>query len=357
MLILRGGEVREALESNLENVVETVRTAYVAHGEGMSSVPHSLFLQLPDRPRDRIIALPAYLGGGFELAGLKWISSFPGNVPNGMERAAAIIVLNDVNTGRPRVVMEGSQVSSHRTAAGAALAARCLRPQARTPSVGLIGCGLINWQVLRFLDAMLPELERAEVFDLVPGRATAFAERCMRLLPAMRVSVAAESEAILRSHRLVSFATTALQPHVRRLDGCAPGTVLLHVSLRDLAPEVVLSCDNVVDDVEHVLRAGTSLHLAEQTTGRRDFVTCTICDVLRGTTAWRPDGRRPVVYSPFGLGVLDVAVAGLVERFARRRGLGVELEGFFPDVGNPTTSNPGDCDGGRSVIESSPVSR
>ena len=58
---------------------------------------------------------------------------------------------------------------------------------------------------------------------------------------------------------------------------------MLHVSLRDLAPEIMLASANVVDDVEHCLRANTSVHLAEQREGQRKFLDGTLYDVLAGT--------------------------------------------------------------------------
>ena len=72
--------------------------------------------------------------------------------------------------------------------------------------------------------------------------------------------------------------------------------LVLHVSLRDLAPEILLASTNIVDDVEHCLKADTSPHLAEQLTGNRDFLAGTLDDVMAGRVTVPAD--RPVVFSP-----------------------------------------------------------
>jgi ornithine cyclodeaminase/alanine dehydrogenase-like protein (mu-crystallin family) len=113
-------------------------------------------------------------------------------------------------------------------------------------------------------------------------------------------------ERLIRSSDLIVFATVAGQPHVDELSWFEHDPLVLHVSLRDLAPEILLASANVVDDVEHCLRADTSPHLAEQLTGNRDFVLGTLGDVMAGRVTVPAD--RPLVFSPFGLGVLDLAV-------------------------------------------------
>src|SRR3954454_18105129 len=97
MLILGHDTVAELLAGREADVMDLVASAYRRHEAGRSALPHSVFLRFPDRPRDRIIGLPGYLGGdGADdgVAGVKWVSSFPGNLAAGLPRASAAILLN-----------------------------------------------------------------------------------------------------------------------------------------------------------------------------------------------------------------------------------------------------------------------
>ncbi len=336
--IVRGSEVLELLSGRESAVLDVVARAYVAHDEGASSLPHSTFLRFPDEARDRIIALPAYLGGdGFDLAGVKWIASIPANIERGLERASAAILVNDRKTGRPRALVEGSVISARRTAASAALAARELltgadgqRPGKAPETVALIGCGPIQFEICRFLLTVWPQLKAFTAFDLRAERAAALGELLRTLQPALQFEALASAEATLASAPLVSFATTAVEPHVGSLNACVDGAVILHISLRDLEPDVILDADNVVDDADHVCRAGTSIHLAAEQVGHRDFIRAPIGAVLRGSAPPRDPGHRLTIYSPFGLGVLDLAVAHLVLQSAREQGVGTVIENFLP---------------------------
>ena len=327
VLTINGEDVRVLLDGREQEILAAVAAAYKAHGRGDSSLPHSHFLRFPADERNRIIALPAYLGDGFGIAGLKWISSFPANLEQGLNRASAVIILNSAQTGRPQAIMEGSVVSAKRTAASAALAAS--RLTARQPrAVGIIGCGPINFEVTRFLLAVWPELRKFYVFDVDGERAEQFRQKCGQWN--VEVEVVPELTTALREAEVVSFATTAGTPHVFSRSACIPGSTILHISLRDLSPEVILSCDNVVDDVAHVCRAQTSIHLAEQLTGNTDFIRCTLAEVLEGTAPTKKDPQSVTVFSPFGLGVLDLAVAQLVMELASAEGRGTLLNNFLP---------------------------
>jgi N-[(2S)-2-amino-2-carboxyethyl]-L-glutamate dehydrogenase len=326
--ILKGPEVRSVLAGRELELIQAVRTAYEAHGDGDSSLPHSTFLPFPGQPRNRIIALPAFLGGACQIAGVKWVSSFPDNLRLGVDRASAVMILNSPQTGRPEAVLEGSVISAKRTAASAALAAQCLVSDSKVGRIGMIGCGLINFEIARFLLAVFPEAETFVLFDKDEARVKQFANK--KIFDGVGVEIAKDVEAVLRSCPLISIATTALTPHIGDLRECPRGSTILHVSLRDLTPDVILSCDNVVDDIDHVCRAQTSVHLAEQQVGHRKFIRCTLADILKGRASARNGSETISVFSPFGLGVLDLAVGKLVRDLALQQGLETVISSFVP---------------------------
>lgn len=330
LLILKGHEVFTLLDGQEKTLTDIVSRAYQAHAQGDSSLPHSTFLRFPDNESNRIIALPTYLGQEFDVAGVKWVSSFPGNIASGMDRASAVVILNSPHTGRPEAIIEGSIISAKRTAASAALAARYFHSGDENSRAGIIGAGLINFEIMKSLRATCPELRTFHVFDLDMSRAVGFKNKCLETFEQIEVSTEKDIHGVLKNCSLLSFATTAAQPYISDLSACPPNATVLHVSLRDLSTEVILASDNVADDISHVCRANTSLHLAEQLVGHRDFVRCTLGDILLGKAPARTGAESRVIFSPFGLGVLDMAVSKYVCELALERGMGMVVDEFLP---------------------------
>lgn len=331
ILIIGASEVEAALDGREESVLNAVQSAYETHSRGASSLPHSSFLRFPDSDKDRIICLPAYLGDDYQLAGVKWIASMPDNLSRGMERASAVMILNDRVTGRPKAVVEGSIISKQRTAASAALASRVLA-QGEPNAIGFVGCGPINQAVAQFLAVVWPNVSRFVAFDLDPLRAQGFGEVLLANKPGADFSVAADLDELLSECQMTAFGTTAITPYVNDLDICPPGATILNVSLRDLSADAILGNHNIVDDLDHVNRAATSIHLASQQEGHTGFVHSSLGDILLGKTDLPERDHRINIFSPFGLGVLDLAVADLVMKTLAESGGGTPVSSFLPEV-------------------------
>jgi N-[(2S)-2-amino-2-carboxyethyl]-L-glutamate dehydrogenase len=330
LLLITGDEVVSLLTGREQEIIKMVRRAYECHAVEDDSLPHSTFLRFPHDSQSRIIALPAYLGGDFNIVGIKWISSFPSNHDIGLDRASAVTILNSSATGRAEAILDGSVISAKRTASSAALAAQTLRNDRKVTRAGMIGCGLINFEITRFLLSVFPELRSFVLFDQNEESAKRFQNKCLTDFEGLEIEIAASGDALFGGCQLISFATTAVAPHVYDLSKCAPGTTVLHISLRDLSPELILTSDNVVDDADHVCRAQTSIHLAEQMVGNRDFIRCSLGEILRGAAPSVINEARITIFSPFGLGTLDLAVSKLVLDLAVNNGVGRIIDTFFP---------------------------
>jgi N-[(2S)-2-amino-2-carboxyethyl]-L-glutamate dehydrogenase len=311
LAVISGAQVQRTLQGRERQIAELVEATYRLHSAGQSVNPPSYFLRFPDRPSARIIALPASIGGDVRVDGLKWISSFPENTSAGIPRASGVLILNDHDTGYPFACLEASIISATRTAALAASAADWLsRSRQRPARIGFFGVGLIARYVHTFLAATGWSFDEIGVHDVSADSAAGFCGYLEASATAGRVTVHARAEDVIRSSDLVVFATVAARPHVSDLAWFDHNPVVLHVSLRDLAPEILFASTNIVDDVEHCLRADTSPHLAERLTGNRDFVHGTLDDVIAGRVT--VPAAKPAVFSPFGLGVLDLAVGKYV---------------------------------------------
>lgn len=328
--VISGGQVRSALTGRESDVVALVEETYRRHGSGDTVNPPSYFLRFPDRPRSRIIALPASIGTGPRpVDGIKWISSFPDNVDNGIPRASAVLVLNDVETGYPFACLESSIISATRTAASAALAADVLtrdRPT-RPTRIGFVGTGLIARYIHGFLAATGWSFDRIGLHDAAPAGMDGFHGYLESAGVDVDIAHHATARELIQASDIVVFATNAGEPHVHDASWFAHNPLVLHISLRDLSPEIILSSTNVVDDVEHCLKANTSPHLAELRSGSRDFVDGTLPEVLEGTVTLPAD--KPIVFSPFGLGVLDLAVGTFVYDAVTNSGDLLVIDDFF----------------------------
>ncbi|MFG2881155.1 2,3-diaminopropionate biosynthesis protein SbnB [Streptomyces sp. NPDC048297] len=329
--VISGEQVQKALGGHEKEIVDLIEATYKLHGAGDTVNPPSYFLRFPDRPTARIIALPASVGGSDRVDGLKWISSFPENVDSGLPRASAVLILNDPDTGYPFACLESSIISATRTAASAALAADWLsRTRTRPTRVGFFGTGLIARYIHTFLAGTGWTFDAIGVHDVSADSTSGFRGYLEQSGTGAKVTVHDTAEDLIRSSDLVVFATVAGTPHVTSPAWFDHNPVVLHISLRDLSPEVLLQAANFVDDVEHCLKADTSPHLVEQRTGNRDFLNGTLNDVILGRAA--PPADRPVVFSPFGLGVLDLAVGKYVYDQAAETGNLRVIDDFFHDL-------------------------
>jgi len=319
-----------------------------SHGAQISFPETSPFPGMPlDAADRRFMAMPAYLGGRFDTAGVKWYGSNIDNREQGLPRSIHLIVLNDKETGAPFAIMSGNLESAYRTAAVPGAAAKKLAPvDAKT--LGIIGPGAMNKSALHAMTTARPTLDTIKINGRRRSTSEAFAAYVTEHYPQFTtIEIADTVEAAVRDSDIVSEAVTGLvgSENYPYIDGdwIKPGAFLSLPANLKMDEEYTLSGKaRLIADAKKIYEAWAEEYPApshETAFGMiglywQDLIglgkldesrVVNIGDVLDGTEPGREFDEQPVLFSVGGMGVEDVAWGKTIYDNAIAKGIGTKL--------------------------------
>jgi ornithine cyclodeaminase/alanine dehydrogenase-like protein (mu-crystallin family) len=321
-LILTGREVTELLP--LADCIIAVEDAFRALSEGgvLTTV---------------VAGVPA-AGGGFHIkaSGLirsrpyfaaKVNANFPGNPARGRPTIQGVVVLCDAEQGQPLGLFDSASITSLRTAAATAVAARHLAlPDART--VTLVGCGTQGRVQLRALKLVRP-VEQVFVADRDSSRAACFADE-MQLELGVPITQVTDLQAALWESQICVTCTTATEP-LLHLDDVRPGTFIAAVGADnehkiEVHPSLMAASRVVPDLLDQALKIGDLHHAVDAGLMKAGDVHAELAQVIAGLRPGRTDGDQVFVFDSTGTALEDVAAAALVYERATLIGAGRTIE-------------------------------
>jgi ornithine cyclodeaminase len=317
-----------ATDIRMNHVIDIVESVLALHDADQVILPSKVILDLGERERGRINAMPAYLGGDFEICGMKWIAGFPKNpVKYGIPRAHALTILNDAETGVPLAVMDGTYISAMRTGAVTGVGARYLaNPDSEV--VGIIGCGVQAKSQIMAIQAAIPAVKVVRGYDILKDAADKFLQWVAETLN-LKCEVAESPRQVVEGSDIVITVTVADEPIVKD-SWLRKGSLFAHIgSYQEEEESVIFNADKVVVDIwEEVLHRGTPLLARLFNAGKisETRIHANIGEIVRGRKKGRENREEKIFFSPLGLGSEDIGVASLVYREAKKKGLGVPLK-------------------------------
>ena len=312
----------------MPEVMNIIEKVLALHDEGQINLPSKVILDLGERERGRINAMPAYLAGEFEMCGIKWIAGFPPNPAKfGIPRAHALITLNSAETGVPVAIMDGTYISAMRTGAVSGVGAKYLaNPDSEI--VGIIGCGVQARTQIMAIKAAIPSVRLVKGYDVRTDASESFTKWVSEDLGLVAEVVGSPRDTVEGSD-IIATVTVADEPIVKDA-WLKEGSFFAHVgSYQEEEEAVVLNADKVVVDLWHeVLHRGTPLLARMYEAGRIDEtrIHANIGEIVRGKKPGRTRREERIFFSPLGLGSEDVGVATQVYQEAKQKGLGTTLK-------------------------------
>ena len=331
LLYLNRDEVVALGGEDMTLAVRDMEDLLVLREQGEVRVPDKVSMNFgktiaEEKVYGRINAMPGFVGGNVQMAGIKWVGSNPGNLKEGLPRASAVTILNDPVTKFPLCVMDGTVISNTRTGAVGGAAVKWLaKKNARTLTI--FGAGLIAKYMLEASAVGCPTLETFYVYDLVRERTEAFARKMSEKL-GKTVVAAEDGKAAAKASDVVVTATGAASPVIDFAD-LSEGALYVNFGGFECTYDTVAKADRrYVDNWQAVKHRNTAAiaKMANEGLLRDEDVDGELGAVIAGTNPGRRNDSEIIYFNCVGMGIEDVMIASRVYRKAMETGTGTVLK-------------------------------
>lgn len=360
-LYLSEPDMIKAGVKNMDQCVEAMEDLLVTLNKGdyvMAGVNHNShgaqvifpndpqFEGMPKNADDRrFMAMPAYLGGKYQMAGMKWYGSNCENKASGLPRSILMMMLNDKDTGAPLALMSANLVSCYRTGAIPGVGAKYLARK-DSETVTIIGPGVMGRTCLLAFLSVCPKITTVKVKGRGLRSLHAFEEFVKKECPQIQQVIVCDSmeEAVKDSDIICVTSTAPVKeidfPYIAE-DWVKKGALICLPSAARFDDDFLINrCKKVVDNYKlyeawaeefpypsyemvQIIGSKFTDYLHEGRIQREDIVD--IADIINKKHPGRESDDEIIVYSVGGMPVEDIAWGGTVYRNALKEGIGVEL--------------------------------
>jgi len=343
--------------NDMDRCVETISEVYRLMGEGdyiMGGANHNSHgqkISFPDNPVHpgmphngpdrRFMAMEAYLGGKFHIAGAKWYGSNRDNIEKGLPRSILMVILNDPDTGAPVAFMSANLLSAMRTGAIPGVGAKYLAKKG-SKVCGMIAAGAISRSCLPAILIGCPTIDTVKIYDVFPAAAEEMKKIIEERYPQVKeVIIVPSIEECVKGSDIVNLAASGkVDPHIEE-SWIKPGAYISVPAHLDIDQEFFLKRARIVTDNKKMYEAygnemGYPLTAKIEGIGERcfDYVhdgllswddVPDLGEIIAGKKPARLNDDQIVIFAQGGQGTYDVAWGWECWQRAKELGIGTTL--------------------------------
>ena len=331
LLFLSNKDMSAAGVEDMTLALEDVKQVYMLNKTGDIINPGKCVLRWGQTVEDenvmgRINAMPGYVGGKYDMAGIKWIGSGPMNYKKGLPRASVTVILNDPDTKLPVCIADGTAISTVRTGASGGVAVDLLaRKNAEVMTI--CGAGAQAHTQLQAAVLVRPSIKKVNVYDIRPENAERYAAINREKYPHIEFVVTQDVEAAARESDIIDCVTLATEPFIEG-KWLKKGALVMNMSDYEVDHDCVYRADKVVVDfwenIKHRMISTVAL-MWKDGLFKDEQLHAELGDILTGEKAPRENDDEIIYFNAVGAGILDIAVATRCYKTAKEAGNGTTV--------------------------------
>ena len=330
ILFLSNKQVNALAADNMSEVMHDMERVLSLLDEGKAISPNKAVLSWGETVEDenkygRINAMPGYIGGEYDMAGIKWIGSNPQNYKLGLPRATVLVVLNDPVTKIPVAVSDGTTVSAKRTGAIGGVAAKYLSVS-NASNMTIFGAGAQGRTQLEAILLARPTIKNVYINDAFFEKAQEFAEEMSKKY-GITVTPIKEPEQYCSKSEIIVTVTTATEPIVEA-SWIKPGTLMINMADYEFNYDCVKIADKIaVDNWENIKhrKISTVALMYHEGLIKDEDITAHIGEIINGKKPGRESDDEIIYFNAVGMGIEDIAVVTRAYKKALAQGVGTKV--------------------------------
>lgn len=312
---------------NMEDIIQICEKALLEYTKGRMIFPSKVSVIFDEKSQSRINCLPAAILRD-QVYGMKWVSVFPDNPHlHNKPNLSAVVILSELETGYPKALLEGSMITSFRTAAVGAIAAKYLAKR-DSKTIGIIGAGEIGKAHLLAMKSVLPELKVCKVASRTKNSEEKFIYQMKKICPDIDFISCNTicKEAAIDADVIVTAISG--QEKLLQSEWIKNGAFYCHAAgLEDDFSVAKKASKIVCDDWEVVKhRTQTISQMYQLGLLYDEDIYANLYELIDGSKIGRENDQEFIYFNSVGLSYIDVMIADWMYNCAKNKGIGYDFE-------------------------------
>lgn len=230
---------------SFDELMDSIELAFKTYQKKNFKMPDRIHVH---RGEDTVLYMPCFTDSIF---GTKILTVFPKNTEKKIPAIQGVMLLNDVETGKPIAMIDGASLTAYRTGAVGGVGVRHTTG-AKCQSVGLVGAGVQGFYQLLFT-AKARNINTIYIFDIFKEKLEAFKEKLSEKLPNIEINIVNDIKELVEKSEIIITTTTSNKPVLPNNESLFKGKHIIAIGsykpdMRELPEGLFRSLESVYID-------------------------------------------------------------------------------------------------------------
>lgn len=318
MLYISESDIKNAISFN--ELMDSIEQAYVVYEDKNYKMPDRIHI---NNSNDTLLYMPCFTN---QVFGTKILTVFPNNTEFNEPVIQGLMLLNDINTGKPLCIINGASLTAYRTGAVGGVGIRHTTPK-NINSIGLVGTGVQGFYQILFA-CTVRNVKNVSIFDISKDKLKAFKEKLQKYLPDVKINIADSTVDLLNQSQVVITCTTANEPvlpnekellqnkHYIGIGSYKPNMREYPKELFNMLDEMYIDTDYAKEESGDIITPIKEGWIKEEQIRTFGYYIKNKKSAVKNTT----------LYKSVGMALFDIVVAQQIYNKVKEKGLGQKIE-------------------------------